>query len=447
MGTKRSTRRPIRTGRVALVGVMVAAASACQPYIVMSTATEQAINRPVAGTDRVEAACDLPAAGDRFARATPESVGIDPKILDWALEATRNALTASVQVYRHNCLVATAGPEGANPNQQFQLFSMTKSVVALGVGRAVTLGLVDVDDPIGNYLDGLDAAHGALTLRQLMTQSSGLRFGWANDLAGSVENSLDQALTMPISHAPGTDFEYAQTTVNVVAAVVASAAGVDFQEFMDRELLSPIGISRSRWQWWRDAVGNTQGYAWLTMTSGDVARLASLVLHQGAWEGRQLIDPAYIAAMSAPSATNPGYGYLVQVNSGDWWIESFGGRRYEGPRLTSAPADTVMFSGFLDQDVFIVPSLDLVISRNGLPMESRWRWRLFNRLMPAFPEVSAVDPAAPMPRSTDIHIDWEQIADVETLLRRLSTNGGAVPVADAVGSNVPRVLSDTGLTR
>ena len=52
-------------------------------------------------------------------------------------------------------------------------WSMTKSVTALVVGRAVTLGKLDIDRPIASLYPEADRAHGALTPRHLLTMTSG----------------------------------------------------------------------------------------------------------------------------------------------------------------------------------------------------------------------------------------------------------------------------------
>ena len=84
-------------------------------------------------------------------------------------------------MYRHDCLV---GQSGADTDTRFVpagLWSATKGIVSMLVGRAVQMGRLSVDDPIGRYLRDVDAAHGAITIEQLLTQSSGLAFHWAND--------------------------------------------------------------------------------------------------------------------------------------------------------------------------------------------------------------------------------------------------------------------------
>jgi CubicO group peptidase (beta-lactamase class C family) len=300
---------------------------------------------------------------------------------------------------------------------------MTKSVVALGVGRAIALGRLGLDDPIGRYLPEADAAHGAITVRELLTQTSGLRFAWVNDLLGSTEDSVGEAMSMPIVHPPGTFFEYAQTTVTTLALVVERAVGEDFQTFMATELFEPIGIPTGSWTWAHDGVGHTQGYAWLEMRPIDMARLGTLALDRGRWDGRQLIDAAYIGEMGAATPTNGGYGFLAQTNAGPWHIGTFGGVRKERRVIPSAPVDTLIFSGFLEQATYVVPSLDLVIVRFGLPPDAQWKDRLFRQLLAGFPDAPPQS-TGPLPPADPIELDWNQILDIGDLIRRNDAMAG-----------------------
>lgn len=360
--------------------------------------------------------CEQPAAGADFEVVAPESVGVDGGAVRAAIDELATPMTRSLRIYRHGCLIGQTRRDLTTAAEPAQLFSMTKSVVGLAVGRAVTLGHLDLDDPIGDHLAGLDPGHGAITVRQLLTHTSGLRFGWVNDLVGSTEDSVAQAMSMPFAHPPGEFFEYAQTTVSTLTAVVAAAAGREFQEFVSSELFEPVGIEPGTWRWSRDAVGTTQGYAWLDLAPVDMARLGSLVLAAGEWRGRQLIDPSYIDQMGDGTTANAGYGFLSQTNAGRWHIGTFGGVRRERRVIASAPPDTVIFSGFLEQATYVVPSLDLVIVRFGLPPEAQWKDHLFRSLLPGIPEAPPF--AGPVPPADPIDWNWNQILDIGALIRR-----------------------------
>lgn len=369
---------------------------------------------PAAPLEPPERTCELPAEGAPFTEANPADVGIDPAVAKAVTDTVAAKLTTSFRIYRHGCLVAKNLLDESVKDTPLPYFSMTKTVVSLAVGRAIELGALELNDPIGKFVPQADAAHARITVYQLLTQTSGLRFAWGNDLLGSINNGVGSALSMPSVYEPGTKFQYAQTTVSLLAYVVGRAVGRDFQDFTRTELFEPIGIRRSEWVWERDATGNTHGYAWLSMTPSATARLGFLVMENGAWDGEQLISSTYIHEMGEGTDQNESYGYLMPTNRGDGGYTSFGNQRFEGPRNAAAPRDTVNFSGFLDQSIAVIPSLDLVIVRLGFPAGAGWEFEMFRQLMPG---VSGIDYDDPGPFvDTPIEVPIEQIIDFPLLI-------------------------------
>lgn len=319
----------------------------------------------------------------------------------------------SVRIYRHGCLVARSGNDPVTEKMRLAGWSMTKGVVSVVVGRAAAMGLLSVDDPISKYLDGfegieLDQAHGELTIRQFLTQTTGLRMAWVNDLwaAGSTDSAADE-LARPFQAEPGSTFLYAQTAVTVLVAVVEAATGEDFGDFARRELFEPLGIPRIQWHWGRDGSGRIQGFAFLDMAPVAWARLGHLLLDEGMWGGRRLLDADYILQGREGTEANPGYGFLWRTNSGDWNIDS-GFPHYERkdePNWPGLPRDAFAFSGLFDQHVIVIPSLDMVVVRMGFPPEvfgdplgespgirPNFSWNFNRLLMKAVTDVQVHDP-------------------------------------------------------
>lgn len=418
---------------VALVAV-VAVTPSCAVVDAIAPPDRSLVRLPSSGDTRgaVRAErCGLPGRGEDWTRVPPDAVGVDPGAVANAIARLAPQFTLSLRVYRHDCLIGETANDAIAGSKPAELFSMTKSVLALVTGRAVELGALSVDDPIGRYLPGLDAAHAAITVRQLLTQTSGLRFAWVNDLLGSTEDSVGQAMSMPPMHPPGATFEYAQTTLTTLALVVERAVGVDFQEFVQRELFGPIGIAPGEWSWWRDGAGRTHGYSWLRLRPSDMARLGALVLHDGEWAGRRLIGAAYLDDLATGTPSNPGYGYLSQNNASDWYTDTFAGVRREHHLVPSAPADLVQFSGFLEQATFVVPSLDLVVVRFGLPPGANWKFHLFANLLPGIAGAEAVTPGPP-PEPDAIGWDWRTIFAWTELFARVDQRRGlAAPAPSA----------------
>ncbi|UDY35340.1 serine hydrolase domain-containing protein [Dermatobacter hominis] len=374
-----------------------------------------------------EARCAETPAGVEPERVDPAAVGLDAEQLRSALDYAVAKGSQSVRVYRHGCLVGAGSNDPLVDWVPLPGWSMTKGIVSVLVGRAVELGALDVDDAIGEHLQVTDPRKAALTVRELLNQTTGLRLAWASDLnEAATTDSAAALLARPFEAVPGTTFNYAQTTVTLLVAVVEAAVGEDLQAFAQRELFGPIGITHDEWLWERDGAGRSQGFAFLRMTPTAFGRLGRLLLQDGTWAGRRLLPSDYIAQGRTGTAANPCYGFLWRNNDGV-------GCRQTGPMLgletagnwmPTVPSDAYGLSGMFDQLVLVIPSLDAVVVRLGLPPQALgdpWgdvggerpsmTWRFFRTLMGAVTDMAVADPGDWTPKPPDA-IDWSHILDV-----------------------------------
>ncbi|MGX1805342.1 serine hydrolase domain-containing protein [Nocardia sp. NPDC055321] len=356
--------------------------------------------------------------------AAPEEVGLDSAALDRALDFVADPTRFTVSIYRNNCLVA-AGPTNAQAeNMPWNLWSSTKSVVSMVAGIAVDAGLLRVTDPIDRYLPpGLgDAEHRAITVRSLLTESSGMEVAVASEgITGLVQldpNVVAQALAMPIVAPQGTKWQYSQRAVDLLTYVVQQAVGEDFQSFAQRELFDPLGIARGDYYWARDRSGHTYGYAHLVMPPADFVKLGLLIANRGDWAGTQVISRAYLDEATTPAGTNDCYGYLFVVN---------------GPGCASIfpglPADAVQMSGMMRQDNNIVPSLGLLLSWTGITIPGSavsFPHDAMRALDAAFRDPVLADPGPyrPVP---DVSLADPQISNPEATLAALGLGRMAYP--------------------
>jgi len=385
VGINSSTVSIRRAARVAAILLACVTVSSCAPPVLSESS--------VAGRAITQMACEIPRGAADFASAAPSEVSLDADALRSALSGASMNLASSVRVYRHDCLIATSGNDWRSATAPANLWSGTKTIVSLLVGRAITLGRLHLDDPIGRFLPEYDATHGAITVRQLLTQTSGLRFAWLNDANPALADTVAYVGTLPFDHVPGTYFEYAQAPVTVLAEVVTRAVGMDVQTFAREQLFGPLAIADADWYWARDRSGHTIGYAQLSMRPLDLAKIGSMLLHHGQWGETALIDPDYLREATSSSATNPGYGFLIWTNQGMWHYSASILVRHRVDRrwIASAPADMFALSGLGDQYVFVVPSLDLVVVRTGFFGASPWRHEFFRTLGLGVTDVDVAD--------------------------------------------------------
>lgn len=256
--------------------------------------------------------------------------------------------------------------------------SMHKTVVALMMGIAIRDGLIkSVDDPIGLYLDEWKSdPRGAITIRQLLIMSSGLHNASMSAMDKAAfdmmlsDHVTKTALASVSERAAGKSFNYnnadAQLAGTIIARALQKAGKGRYADYLSQSLWCPLGNGDA--SLWLEAEGGQPRYfAYLEAGLPDWARIGELIRNQGKVGDRQVIPAEWIAEMSKPSATNPGYGYFLW--RGSPWVKA---RRYSKEvAMTVAHkepylADDVVFlDGFGGQRVYVVPSAQLVIARSG----------------------------------------------------------------------------------
>jgi CubicO group peptidase (beta-lactamase class C family) len=354
-----------------------------------------------------EAAKQCAEPGADWSRATPAEAGMDAAKLQDALDYGTANLGFAVRVYRWGCLVGEDRAAPANRDQTFESWSMAKSVTSLVYGRAMSMGLVSPEDPAGSLVPEADKAHGAITLRNLLTQTSGLLWNGFRDYNVFTNNRdrLRDALTLPPVHAPGTYFEYAQSPVALLAEATARGTGEDFVAFAQRELMDPLGIKAGSWDWTRDNEGRVLGYMGVQMRPDDYARLGELLRRDGVWNGKRLLSHAYVTRATAPSETSGCYGWLIWTN---------GGQPCVGVRITERavddarqypdlPGDEYNFSGLFGQLVTVFPTQGIVIARMGQDRGlvfaggSSWEHDLYAKVLGSVTD-QKITPPGPAPK-------------------------------------------------
>ncbi|MGV9615681.1 serine hydrolase domain-containing protein [Nocardia xishanensis] len=367
-----------------------------------------------------QARCEV-SSGREAQRAAPARAGFDAELLDAALEFASHRNRLNIQVFRHNCLVGEGPNNAKTDNVAWNVWSVTKSVVSVLAGIAWDRGLLDLDAPIDKYLPpGLgDAAHRAIRVEDLLTETSGMTVGVVTEgITGVVPidpHSAVQALAVPLDNPPGTVFSYSQRNVDLLTFVIELAIGEPLQQFAQRELFDPLGILRGDYYWAKDRAGNTYGYAHLMIPPNDLAKLGLLVSNEGRWGADQLVSEEYLRMALTPSQANPCYGYL-------FWL---------GPDCAESPSfmppDMYMMAGLGLQNVFVLPSLDLMVMWTGvfgnvssygfsgiLQNTDELPYEFFRMLFAAMPENPVPDPGPYI--EPPIRLDPRRLVDPNLLL-------------------------------
>ena len=181
--------------------------------------------------------------------------------VDSAIEAAiRNEATpgAALAIGRHGEIVRLRGygrlswygdDTPVNDLTLYDIASLTKVVgTTSGVMVLVDRGVLDLDVPVYHYLSFWPATgdHGQITLRHLLTHTSGLPAGANLWLTPGRREKVARIAQMRLTSAPGTLTTYSDLGMIVVAAIVESVTDEPLDEFLYREVFEPLGMRETR---------------------------------------------------------------------------------------------------------------------------------------------------------------------------------------------------------
>lgn len=233
--------------------------------------------------------------------------------------------------------------------------SVQKSVIAFLMGVAEGKGLVDLEASATTYLGaGWSQAsvdqEASITVRHLMTMTSGLNEDATYDgPAGSI-------------------WKYNTSVYSRTVKVLEKVTGLEINDLTSQWLTDRIGMSDSSWteRTWVQG-GEAANAIGFSTSARDLARFGLLILNGGVWQGDDLLgNPGFLERALSPSQDlNPSYGFLWWLNGQSATLSAAGATRRQGPMLATAPDDLVAAQGALGRRCFVVPSLDLVVTRLG----------------------------------------------------------------------------------
>jgi D-alanyl-D-alanine carboxypeptidase len=135
---------------------------------------------------------------------------------------------------------------------QFNIASAGKMFTAVSIGRLVDRGAVEFDAPISRYLPGLNADVGAITVAQLLNHTSGLGDYFNSSNRAAIEAAVTATDLLPLAlggspkFTPGSKRAYSNSGFVVLGAIIEKVTGQTYAQFVQREILTPLGMSNTR---------------------------------------------------------------------------------------------------------------------------------------------------------------------------------------------------------
>src|SRR5580704_13569769 len=292
--------------------------------------------------------------------------------LDAAIRSGEFKKIGSVLIARHGKLVYESYFDG-DANSLRDTRSATKSITDALVGIALDeKKLSGVDARVlhllpehAHKLQNPDPRKDKITVEDFLTMSSALECDDWNDASRGneermyvVEDWAQFILDLPIRgrmHVGekidpppyGRYFSYCTGGVFTLSEVLQRVTGERTDHYAEEKLFAPLGITDAQWVYSPLNIPQTGGG--LRLSSRDLLKIAQLYLNGGNWQGRRIVNEAWVRTSTEPHARideDTEYGYL-------WWIKAFkaGGKSY--------PA--FFMSGNGGNKVVVFPGLDMAV--------------------------------------------------------------------------------------
>ncbi|MFZ0573152.1 MAG: serine hydrolase [Candidatus Cybelea sp.] len=292
----------------------------------------------------------------------------------------------SIAIARHGKLVLDQYFYGLGPNGLHDVRSAGKSVTTLMLGRAIqdtkafwpsspVLSLLSSYRPVKND----DARKERMTVADLMTMASGLACDDNDDQSPGNEDTMQSqppgtdwyryTLDLPMVSDPGTRAVYCTAGINLLGVIIQGAVRMPIDQYFSERFAKPMQFRT--YAMWLMPPPTNEAY----MGGGDRFRprdflkFGALLLEDGAWEGRQIVDSNWIEASVMPRTTPEGegdhYGYGWHVTS-----VSVAGQIYP----------VISAGGNGGQLLIVIPKLDvaIMVTAGNYGQYSVWRTFLPN---------------------------------------------------------------------
>lgn len=228
----------------------------------------------------------------------------------------------------------TLGDKSIEPTREpltadtiFDAASLTKvTATTPSIMLLVERGKIVLDAPVATYIPEFAAeGKGGVTIRHLMTHTSGLRAGLSLSPSWSgIEHAIELASKEKLNAKPGEEFVYSDINFILLGEIVGRVSGKRLDQFAWEEIFLPLGMYDSYFlppenllpriaptqktangilhgvvhDPTAQAIGGVAGHAGLFTTTRDLARYARMILNKGELDGVRVLAPETVAEMT-----------------------------------------------------------------------------------------------------------------------------------------------------
>lgn len=250
---------------------------------------------------------------------------------------------------------------GFDGDGRWTSFSVAKSFTSTLVGAALKDGFIQsLDDMVSTYIPQLkDSAYDAVSVRQLLTMTSGVK--WNEDYAdpnsdvakfnnhqpaAGMEALVSYMRQLPRDVPAGTRWLYSTGETNLVGTLVQQATKKPLATYLTEKIWAPAGMEQQA-TWLLSKTGKEIGGCCVQAAARDYARMGLFILNGAKVNGQSIVPDGWWQEATTKQTdigmSGRGYGY-------QWWT-------YDDGSYTAR--------GIFGQGIFIDPQRKLVIVTNA----------------------------------------------------------------------------------
>jgi len=301
-------------------------------FTCFSCMKDEPFKRPYSGFTPVD-------IGDGWILSSPGRENMDSLKLDEAFRYfyrdDKFLLGRSMTIIRNGKIVAESYSREQNDIHQIQnIKSATKSFTGILACIALQKGILDsVKQKFSDIFPEYFVNHQdkkSITIENALTMRTGLVRDNKDDGYNffMTDNTVEFSLASPLKYPAGSMFYYSDVNNQLVSYAIQRKYGKPMSEFAKEYLFDPLGIDDWYWQAGKDGV--TYGASNLNLKPRDMARFGQMLLQNGKWGDKQIIDSAWVseAIKLHVDLQGWGYGYYIWLNPVDkvYWAAGHGGQ-------------------------------------------------------------------------------------------------------------------------
>lgn len=311
---------------------------------------------------------------------------------------TPGAVVAIVQgetiVYQKGFGVANVETaQAVTPEMLFRIGSMTKMYTAAALVSLAEEGKLDLNAPVGKYLEGLPPRLASVTAHQLMSHTAGLADGAAlfgkHDESALAEEVREYKDAMFFTD-PGAIFSYANPGFVLAGYLVERLAGEPYSKALQKRVLDPLKMTRTTFQptvamTYPLSVGHAgnEGAAarvqrpmennaqiwpvgFLFSNNQDLARFAIAFMNGGQLDGKPALSPKLIERLATPNVpthsmlegASYGYGLIIRDHRGVRLVGHTGTTSCYASDFVMAPAQRVAVIVLANRNLHLMKTVE-----------------------------------------------------------------------------------------